>query len=123
MNPEIKAQWDAALRSGEYQQTQGWLRTDEGYCCLGVLTDLAVKAGIGEWVEVRDDRFGFVARVDPSIGAPEMGVLPLAVQQWAGLHSDTPQVVNRGYRPPLTVLNDEYGDSFNDIADLIREQL
>lgn len=40
--PELKAQWVAALRSGEYKQGHGELRTNGGtrYCCLGVLTDL-----------------------------------------------------------------------------------
>lgn len=56
MNPEIKALWLKALRSGEYQQTACSLKglnadNKIGYCCLGVLTDLAVKAGIGEWNE------------------------------------------------------------------------
>ena len=38
MTPELKAQWIAALRSGEYTQGRYNLRTREGhYCCLGVL--------------------------------------------------------------------------------------
>jgi hypothetical protein len=37
MDPELKAKWVAALRSGEYQQTTGQLRKRDGYCCLGVL--------------------------------------------------------------------------------------
>ena len=38
MTPELKAQWIAALRSGEYTQGRGALKTgDGGYCCLGVL--------------------------------------------------------------------------------------
>lgn len=47
MNPEIKAKWVAALRSGEYLQGTGQLlNTYSGaskYCCLGVLCDLLVK--------------------------------------------------------------------------------
>lgn len=42
--------WDAALRSGEYQQARGVLREERsncgpegGYCCLGVLQDVADK--------------------------------------------------------------------------------
>ena len=38
MTPELKAQWIAALRSGEYTQGYNHLRTENGYyCCLGVL--------------------------------------------------------------------------------------
>lgn len=41
--PELKAKWLVALRSGEYQQAKGALRTIEGekcMCCLGVLCDV-----------------------------------------------------------------------------------
>lgn len=31
------AKWDAALRSGEYEQAAGCLATPSGFCCLGVL--------------------------------------------------------------------------------------
>lgn len=37
-----RAHWAAALRSGKYEQTQGFLHTNRGFCCLGVLCDLAV---------------------------------------------------------------------------------
>jgi hypothetical protein len=46
MDKAVKKQWIAALRSGEYQQGKGWLRTvnPQGkgnvFCCLGVLADL-----------------------------------------------------------------------------------
>ena len=29
--------WLEALRSGEYEQGKGFLKTEDGYCCLGVL--------------------------------------------------------------------------------------
>jgi hypothetical protein len=51
----LKAEWVAALRSGEYRQGKNSLRCksiENGqyeYCCLGVLCDLAVKHGEGEW--------------------------------------------------------------------------
>lgn len=35
---DIKQKWVDALRSGEYKQGQGYLKTEDGgYCCLGVL--------------------------------------------------------------------------------------
>lgn len=40
MNPEIKAQWIAALRSGSYDQCIGRLTDGTGYCCLGVLREI-----------------------------------------------------------------------------------
>jgi len=35
-----------ALRSGRYQQTRNRLRTDSGYCCLGVACAIS---GLNEW--------------------------------------------------------------------------
>jgi hypothetical protein len=41
MNPEIKAKWLEALRSGRYKQGRKKLRpTPDTYCCLGVLCDI-----------------------------------------------------------------------------------
>lgn len=41
MNQEIKNQWVAKLRSGEYEQGYNALRSkDNKYCCLGVLCDI-----------------------------------------------------------------------------------
>ena len=45
MKKELETMWAAALRSGKYKQTKGALRTDEGYCCIGVLCDLVDPAG------------------------------------------------------------------------------
>lgn len=32
-----------ALRSGKYKQCYGYLRTDDGFCCLGVACDVFIK--------------------------------------------------------------------------------
>lgn len=38
IDPELKAKWVAALRSGEFKQTESVLfNGSNGYCCLGVL--------------------------------------------------------------------------------------
>ena len=49
LKPEIKARWRAALESGKYPQAKGQLRSDKGFCCLGVLGDLAVEDGLASW--------------------------------------------------------------------------
>lgn len=41
MNPKTKAKWVKALRSGKYKQCTGYMETDKGYCCLGVLREVA----------------------------------------------------------------------------------
>jgi hypothetical protein len=49
LKPEIKKRWQKAL--GEYPQAKNKLRTPDGFCCLGVLGDLAVKDGLATWNE------------------------------------------------------------------------
>jgi len=106
MNPEIKQLWVDALRSGDYNQTTGVLHDGFGYCCLGVLCDLAVKAGV-------------VSEVDPN-GIAHRAVydgadliLPNTVREWAGLESSEPGLPNGDL---LTELNDERRESFKYIA-------
>jgi len=53
MKLEVKKLWIEALRSGKYEQGRGALNKDGKFCCLGVLCDLAVKAGVE--VEVNKD--------------------------------------------------------------------
>lgn len=40
MNPEWKAKWVTALRSGDYEQGVGSLMAQRGFCCLGVLCNI-----------------------------------------------------------------------------------
>jgi hypothetical protein len=47
----IRALWVDALRSGHYQQTREVLYDHTGYCCLGVLVDVAAPE---EWVTIGD---------------------------------------------------------------------
>jgi hypothetical protein len=87
MKPEVKAQWIAALRNGEYQQGQMSLSKDGKFCCLGVLCDLAVKAGVIPAPSTRntlgDDLYGTEDKCD---------VLPAEVKVWAGLVEANPGV-------------------------------
>lgn len=51
MKTELKKKWVEKLRSGEYKQTTQFLKTSNGYCCLGVLCDiLGSKWEIGDFV-------------------------------------------------------------------------
>lgn len=56
---EVRAQWVAALRSGDYVQGTGYLTTiKHGVrrdCCLGVLCQLAADAGVGVAVTIGKD--------------------------------------------------------------------
>ena len=108
MKPEIKAQWLTALRSGDYQQGQGYLRQGDQYCCLGVLCDLYGKAVGPEW----DDGPNEWADIQAMHG--EEATLPFKVQEWAGIDSPSPL--------DLAALNDN-GSTFEELANIIEEGL
>ncbi len=104
-----------ALRSGEYEQTKGMLyREDEGYCCLGVLTDLFLKEKGLTWNSPvkKGESNTFIDKEE----------LPEEVQQWAGVEHSLPYALDdeRNEDWELAVLNDE-GSSFSEIADLIEK--
>ena len=70
MNANAK-KWVQALRSGKYKQAHGTLGKEDGSrCCLGVLCDLAVEAGVIKTFNLYST------------------CLPEEVTMWAGLSSD-----------------------------------
>jgi len=123
MDPAVKAQWVAALRSGEYQQGKAVLRSrNGGFCCLGVLSDLAIKAGVGGWSDWDDTCYAY--RHDGADG-PDTGLLPLPVSAWAGFGYPARmggEVSIDGTFDMLVGHNDA-GRTFAEIADAIESQL
>ena len=116
MNKEIKAQWLTALRGGEYAQGWGQLRKGNEFCCLGVLCDLAEKAGV---IESHEDEWNIHHYGDNG----ESSVLPYAVRQWVSLLHFDPEVRTGSGVLALSKVNDELNYSFYEIAELIEEQL
>lgn len=134
MNAEIKRKWVAALRSGEYRQAKDYLaRTNDdgqvvGYCCLGVLCEIAVQEeAIAPPSPINYEGSLWYDGDDV--------VLPESVAAWAGLDSEDPAVprpegarehpsfLSRGEdKTTLASLNDG-GFTFAQIADLIEEHL
>ncbi len=115
MNENIKIKWIDALRSGEYAQGKSALHTKptegpETFCCLGVLCDLAVKAGVK--VDVYDDKVLSLVLYDKL-----SAFLPSSVMKWA----DT-EHVNVTREIDLTGMNDQ-GVPFTKIADEIEKHL
>ena len=122
MNPRIKQRWLEALRSGEYKQTKENLQNSDGFCCLGVLCDLHAKERGMNWVRQTD---GYELYVETQI-------LPLSVQEWAGLDNDIGGLVDFEYErdgvmyvksESLPEINDTWNKNFNEIADLIEAQI
>jgi hypothetical protein len=125
INPEIKELWCTALESEEYPQATNRLRTETGFCCLGVLSDLAVKAGVQKWIHNADDDDCEGYGIPNEDGSFTRGLLHRDIQKWAGLtgpSADDPvvRIANETHR--LSGLNDS-GYDFKSIARLIREQL
>lgn len=144
MNPRIKKLWVDALRSGDYAQTTSYLMEVNsvtlepiGYCCLGVLCDLAVKEGVipPPSLVAGSAYYGVVG--------PDQSTLPVEVMNWAGLDSKNPEVL-RGYDEEectcvsyeeedhecvpapyyldIAGINDNHA-TFEEIASIIEEQL
>lgn len=117
MDPEVKAKWVAALRSGEYAQGDGQLRSvSNRFCCLGVLCDIHAKESSGEWVGC-----GYMG---------ETMILNDEVAAWAGLPFNGKVSVTIGRSEAvLPVHNDGYwyddtkARTFAEIADAIEAQL
>ena len=136
MNQQIKAEWVAALRSGEYKQGIHLLRQDDKFCCLGVLCDLHRKAHqnegeddtVNSWFPTknpeRDNAPCFSYRYGNTTS------LPSVVMDWCGLRSCDPPVrrivsfENDHVTQDVTLalLNDQ-GLTFDQIADIIEQQL
>jgi hypothetical protein len=116
MKKKIKKLWLDALRSGEYAQGKGFLVSDgieaDNFCCLGVLTDIAVEHGIVEWEN--DDELNYIQDEDSEYR--EKFFLPDEVIQWAGLNDQT------NIQRILAQMNDS-GSSFDSIADVIEKEL
>lgn len=131
---EVRAQWIRALESGDYPQGKHALRLGGQYCCLGVLCDLAVQAGLGRWEAAETDilRDGEVMLEFVGVNGKTAAIqLPQSVQEWAGLADNMgnfTEVV--GYQYPdgtrvhletLMGANDK-AVPFSEIATLIRSR-
>lgn len=123
MHAAIKTQWLTALRSGEYVQGSGFLHRNNTYCCLGVLCDLAVKAGVVT-VEAPTGHDTIFRYGDHGLGS----TLPQSVMDWSGVHGPTGDLCtiiegpDQGDLTDLASLNDYLGYNFSQIADVIEEQ-
>lgn len=139
-----RAAWLAALESGNFPQTQGLLRTDDGYCCLGV----AENVRGAEWQE-DDGEYGVPNRLvkllnlvteepltfpetsrNVTFGAESSTMTALLSSdgiRWLGVLAADPYVVawddeDGWVDVTLTALNDDWRLSFAQIAAVIRDQ-
>lgn len=83
MKRDIAEQWAKALESGEYKQGLNYLHSEKDgehkFCCLGVLCELALKAG----VKMKTRK---VFKTEPATEYNrERFYIPGEVQAWAGM--------------------------------------
>lgn len=125
MNPGVKALWVAALQSGSFTQVTGTLckvNSDDGskaHCCLGVLTDLAVAAGVGN-IAVEVDAFNettYKVYVNGGLSEVQSTVTPKTVAEWAGMVDEAGQIeTNPTIQGPDGLVRSlsEWNDGFTD---------
>jgi len=127
MDSSLKQKWVRALRSGKYFQASGALRTEDGYCCLGVLCDVYDSSN---WTLATDEYLGDES-IEWHYATHKRGstnfmkdVLPDAVMEAADLDLHNPEVPYGidGTKTSLAVINDS-GATFKQIADLIETHL
>ena len=111
MNKIAKKTLLKALRSGKYKQIKQQLYKDGGYCCLGLLCEVAYD---GEWTK-KNSTWGFY---DPNF-LNKYSMFHDSLLAWFLLHlfemTDKEQM-------KLASMNDD-GKSFKEIADYIDKNL
>lgn len=112
--PEIKAAWLAELRSGRYEQGTGLLRctsdSKQRHCCLGVLGELAVAAGLATWSLCDEEQVFMLHSVEEGNYSAQMP--PGPVRDWALGEKNT---LEGDLRVPLEAVQRHFPDvSYND---------
>lgn len=107
-----------ALRSGEYEQGTGVLRsTNNRFCCLGVACDIS---GLGEWRHEPVEGVSpleYTYHVSDETGEESDAALPKSVCEWLGFNTRLGGYEGNG----LSGKNDR-GETFEEIAALIESE-
>jgi len=121
MNPELKAKWVEALRSGKFKQGQSRLHDNNAdtYCCLGVLCVVASA----EWVET--DTYEEFILDGNVIASSDEEMLTSVYCQEIGIGDQTPLFHRNDGYTPLADSTDQpvRPHSFAEIADYIENNL
>lgn len=109
-----------------YPQTRHLLRTDEGFCCMGVACDVFHKdTGRGAWVVSSDGTFYFELDDERQKAVPPADVLKwLGLKDALGTHTGPSCVSGTGrikFNRSLVGMNDTQ-ESFTAIAEMIKSE-
>lgn len=120
MNQDVKEKWLKVLRSGEYEQGRGQLRSDNKFCCLGVLCEIyRQETGKGRWV--------VYGQFTDENGNSSFSALPKKVVEWAELPGENPDVrkpaIYRSSGGYCLAQQNDAGATFEQIAQIIEAEL
>ena len=120
LNKEAIKEWIKDLRSGQYKQSTGVLKKEEGYCCLGVACETYKKlTGRGVW---ENGDFVIYGIDDSYIEDRNSAVLPEVVRNFFGFKENNPFLFFNIFNRSCTTCNDKFLYDFNLIADLIEKR-
>jgi hypothetical protein len=114
MPKEYKEAWLKALRSGKYKKATGRMKTSQGHCCLGVLQD-----AIDGKVEI-DPEYGDIHYCVPSPYWIKKHSIEWKLNNYL---SRAPTLIYKGEHKAIFQINDFTDITFEEIADLIDEQI
>lgn len=122
MNPDVKTEWIRALRGNNYVQGTGALRYVESlrerWCCLGLLCDLAVKAGV-----IDDPVFEDAGSIYRYGEGNRSSYPPNEVMEWAGIETVEAYYYTSGELNLVSLVGlNDHGFTFSEIADTIEQE-
>lgn len=117
---EVRAEWKRWLLSGEFKQVKETLTSLDddgnctGHCCLGVLQEMGVAAGIAVVIPAANKIEADLRHYRDAEGGDPWTSLPTPdVREWAGLSSRDADLYAEA--------NDDYGATFRRIAEVVEE--
>jgi len=131
LNPSVKKKWLDALRSGKYTQCRAVLKKTSdsdpspSFCCLGVLCDIYINEHDG--VEWKHDVYSNTIQFSDNFPPDDVIVWAYNGHEHKrksdNLGEQAFQIKHNGFNLNLWQLNDVNKKSFNEIADVIEDQL
>ncbi len=118
-----------ALESGEYTQTHNYLHDKNGFCCLGVATDIFHKqTGFGEWKFIESTGFYEFKFEEEGMVITESTGMSKVIGNWYGFDNNVDEYFTdllmrdeNGELVYATYLNDCDKLDFNQISTIIRQ--
>lgn len=113
--------WIEDLRTTKAKQAKGYLKTKDGYCCLGRACEVYKKeTGKGEWKKTGIGDIWFSANGQELPPHKSFAFLPQEVYRWFGFH--TIEFEDGDFDDPIGVTNNnDEGNSFKWIADKLEK--